>query len=180
MRTKILYNKIVHKVEHSFSYSSNMQFTMPLHCHSEYELIFIAKGHCMEFIGDSVKEYFAGDLVLIGANVPHLHLCDSVTNKSIKEKSLCETLQFPHSIFPEHMEYIQEYSSINNILNRSLQGVKFTSKALIKNVLKIMMSINKQHGINRVISLFKILNLLGNSKDIYTFSSLKYERTYNF
>lgn len=180
MRTKVLYNKIVHKVEHSFSYSSNMQFTMPLHCHSEYELIFITKGHGMEFIGDSVKEYFAGDLVLIGANVPHLHLCDSVTNKSIKEKSLCEILQFPHSIFPEHMEYIQEYSSINNILNRSSQGVKFTSKALIKNVLKIMMSINKQHGINRIISLFKILNLLGNSKDIYTFSSLKYERTYNF
>lgn len=67
---------------------------MPLHCHNEYELIFITKGHGLEFIGDSVKEYIAGDLVLIGANVPHLHLCDSVTNKSIKEKAFVRFYSF--------------------------------------------------------------------------------------
>lgn len=180
MKTKVLYKKIIHEVEHSFSYSSNIQFNMPLHCHSEYELIFITKRHGMEFVGDSVKEYATGDLILIGANVPHLHLCDSVTNKSIKEKSLCEILQFPASVFPEHMEYIQEYSYINNILNKSSQGVKFTSKTVIKDVLRIMRTINRQHGINRLLSLFKILNILGKSKEVYIFSSLKYTFMYNY
>lgn len=174
METKVLYKKIIHEVEHSFSYSSNMQFTMPLHCHNEYELIFITKGHGLEFIGDSVKEYAAGDLVLIGANVPHLHLCASVTDKSIKEKSLCEILQFPYSIFPERIEDIQEYSSIYNVLGNSLHGIRFSSKSLVEKVLKIMRTINKQHGINRIISLFNILDLLGKSKDVSLVSSLKY------
>lgn len=174
METKVLYKKIIHEVEHSFSYSSNMQFTMPLHCHKEYELIFITKGHGLEFIGDSVKEYAAGDLVLIGANVPHLHLCASVTDKSIKEKSLCEILQFPYSIFPERIEDIQEYSSIYNVLGNSLHGIRFSSKSLVEKVLKIMRTINKQHGINKIISLFNILDLLGKSKDVSLVSSLKY------
>ncbi len=174
METKVLYKKVIHEVEHSFSYSSNVQFTMPLHCHNEYELIFITKGHGLEFIGDSVKEYIAGDLVLIGANVPHLHLCDSVTNKSIKEKSLCEILQFPYGIFPECIKDIQEYSSINYVLNNSLYGIKFTSRSLIEKVLKIMRTINKQQGINRIISLLNILDLLGKSKEISLISSLKY------
>lgn len=180
METKVLYKKIIHEVEHSFSYSSNVQFTMPLHCHNEYELIFITKGHGLEFIGDSVKEYIAGDLILIGANVPHLHLCDSVTDKSIKEKSCCEILQFPYNIFPKYIEDIQEYSSIYHVLSNSVYGIKFTSRNLIEKVLKAMKTINKQHGINRIISLFNILDLLGKSKEISLISSLKYTVPINY
>lgn len=180
METKVLYKKIIHEVEHSFSYSSNVQFTMPLHCHNEYELIFITKGHGLEFIGDSVKEYIAGDLILIGANVPHLHLCDSVTDKSIKEKSCCEILQFPYNIFPKYIQDIQEYSSIYHVLSNSVYGIKFTSRNLIEKVLKAMKTINKQHGINRIISLFNILDLLGKSKEISLISSLKYTVPINY
>lgn len=180
METKVLYKKIIHEVEHSFSYSSNVQFTMPLHCHNEYELIFITKGHGLEFIGDSVKEYIAGDLILIGANVPHLHLCDSVTDKSIKEKSCCEILQFPYNIFPKYIEDIQEYSSIYHVLSNSVYGIKFTSRNLIEKILKAMKTINKQHGINRIISLFNILDLLGKSKEISLISSLKYTAPINY
>ena len=180
METKVLYKKIIHEVEHSFSYSSNVQFTMPLHCHNEYELIFITKGHGLEFIGDSVKEYIAGDLILIGANVPHLHLCYSVTDKSIKEKSCCEILQFPYNIFPKYIEDIQEYSSIYHVLSNSVYGIKFTSRNLIEKILKAMKTINKQHGINRIISLFNILDLLGKSKEISLISSLKYTAPINY
>jgi len=72
----------------------------PLHCHSEYELIYIAGGKGKEFARDSVREYQSGDLVLIGKNLPHLYL----TDKEYEASNMCRILQFLGDIFPERME----------------------------------------------------------------------------
>lgn len=174
MQTEVLHRKIIHKVEQSFSYSNDTPFSYPLHCHDEYELIYITSGSGKEFIGDSVKYYSTGDLILIGNNVPHLHLCDSVIGNFETEPSFCEILQFPRSLFPENMSTLHEYSFIDLLLDESSQGVKFNSKNVIEGALKIMRKINNKHGIERVIALYKILELLGKSKDTTLVSSVKY------
>lgn len=166
MTKNILHRKIIHEVDQSYSYSTDTPFTMPLHCHAEYELIYILSGKGQAFIGDSVKYYDAGDLILIGNNTPHLHLCDSIIDKSIKQKSICDILHFPNTIFPINLSEIQEYSFVNLVLGQSLHGVKFNSQETISLVLKIMKTINKKQGIDRIIALFKILDLLGKSNDI--------------
>ena len=166
MTKNILHRKIIHEVDQSYSYSTDTPFTMPLHCHAESELIYILSGKGQAFIGDSVKNYDAGDLILIGNNTPHLHLCDSIIDKSIKQKSICEILHFPNNIFPINLSEIQEYSFVNLVLGQSLHGVKFNSQETISLVLKIMKTINKKQGIDRIIALFKILDLLGKSNDI--------------
>lgn len=171
MKTKVLYKKIVHPAEQSFSYSANTQLTMPLHSHDDYELIYIAQGHGWEFISDSVKTYSPGDLVLIGSNVPHLHLCNSVANHTTREQTLCELLQFPSSLFPRQMDTIQEYAPICNLLHRSQQGIRFTSSEVVKKTLRMMRSINRQQGIGRITSLLNILDLLGKTQETMTVSA---------
>ncbi len=172
MNENILHRKIIHDIDYSYSYSMNTPFTMPLHCHKEYELIYIASGQGQEFVGDSVKRYATGDLVLIGSNVPHLHLCDSVVNQSIKDRSICNILHFSSRIFPDNLTDIQEYSFVNLVLKQSLNGIKFNSSRLVTTVYKIMRTINNKQGIDRIITLIKILDLLGKSNDTTLVSSV--------
>lgn len=173
MDNKILHRKLIHNLAQSYTYSTDTPFTVPLHCHAEYELIYILSGQGQEFIGDSVKRYTVGDLVLIGGNVPHLHLCDTQIDKALNEKSFCDILQFPLNIFPENLAEIQEYSFINSVLEQSSYGIRFNSREVVENVLKIMRTINRKQGIERIITLFKILDTLGKSQDTTLVSTIK-------
>ena len=177
MQAKIIDNrKIIYEFGQSFKYDSEISLDTPLHCHSEYELIYITKGHGKEFIGDSVRRYQTGDLILIGKNLPHLYLSDSYDGQRERDTNICSILQFPRSIFPDQMEEIQEYSFINSVLEKSIQGVLFHAKMSIRKVLKIMKLLSIQKGIDRILSLFMILNILGKSRDITIISTLKYSQ----
>ena len=41
------------------------------HYHAALELIYIKKGRGTQFIGDSIKNFNDGDVVLLGSNLPH-------------------------------------------------------------------------------------------------------------
>ncbi|WP_159517652.1 cupin domain-containing protein [Sunxiuqinia indica] len=46
-------------------------FTFPWHFHPEYQLVYVIESFGTRFIGNSVENFEAGDLVLLGSNVPH-------------------------------------------------------------------------------------------------------------
>lgn len=125
MKVKNIDNrKIIYEAGWSFKYDSDTQLTTSLHCHAEYELIYIISGHGKEFIGDSVREYAPGDLILIGANLPHLYLADVTIDA---KDNLCSIIQFPQEIFPE------KWNQYRNILRYMLcwkKVLKESSSAL--------------------------------------------------
>jgi len=41
------------------------------HYHDELELIYIKNGSGTQFIGDSIRNFNDGDVVLVGSNLPH-------------------------------------------------------------------------------------------------------------
>src|SRR5450755_1757056 len=41
------------------------------HFHPEVELIHIKNGQGVQFVGDSMKRFKSGDVVLVGSNLPH-------------------------------------------------------------------------------------------------------------
>ena len=56
-------------------------FDTPLHVHPEFELTYIIRGKGKRVVGDSVVHYSAGDLVLIGSNVPHCWYSDPIATE---------------------------------------------------------------------------------------------------
>ena len=46
-------------------------FDGPYHFHPEYELTFITKGSGKRYVGTHMEDFFTGDLVLLGPNLPH-------------------------------------------------------------------------------------------------------------
>jgi len=49
-----------------------------------------------QFVGEGVSPYKAGDLTLIGSNVPHLHLCNSILNGTGDSKSSEKCYSYLH------------------------------------------------------------------------------------
>lgn len=161
---KILYRKIIHDSKESFSHIKYDQFSMPLHSHEEIELILITDGTGRQFVNDGVMKYKKDDLTLIGSNIPHLHLCDSVLKPEIKERSSCEIIQFPISIFPSGMSILHEYKYIRLLLENSCYGVRFHNKALIDKVKIYIRKMESATGIARIVLILQVLDLIGKSK----------------
>lgn len=171
MESKIIdKRKVIYEAGCSFRYESDTKLTTSLHCHSEYELIYVTAGHGREFVGDSVREYRSGDMVLIGTNLPHLYLSDTAA----PEDNSCRILQFPDTLFPEGMEQIGEYARVAAILANSARGICFRSKRLKRETLRIMDEMGRLRDIERLLALFRLLDMLGRSEDIMLISSLKY------
>src|SRR5690348_11395544 len=41
------------------------------HYHPEFELVWIVRSHGTRFVGDNIEPFEAGDVVLVGPNLPH-------------------------------------------------------------------------------------------------------------
>ncbi len=157
---KILRRKIIHDIDRSFSLVKFARLQYPLHYHDEYELILITSGTGRETIGHAVERYGAGDLTLIGKGIPHVHICDSVTDPSVKTQSTCEVLYFPASLFPDDMEQIEEYRPIHSLLKKSRGGIRFSDPRENRVIHALMKKIRKTNGIARVRLLLSILDKL--------------------
>ena len=57
-------------------------FDGPYHFHPEYELTYITKGAGKRYVGSHMEDFSAGDLVLLGPNLPH---CWKLGQQSMKE-----------------------------------------------------------------------------------------------
>lgn len=169
---KILRRKIIHDIGRSFSLVTFSHLEYPLHYHDEYELILMTSGTGMEYIGNAVRKFRKGDLTLIGKGVPHVHICDSMTDATVQTESTCEILYFPSSLFPADMETVEEYRLIHQLLQKSRGGIRFGDAALKKGIYGLMKKIRKTDGVKRVQLLLSILDRLASSSDISPVSPL--------
>jgi AraC-like DNA-binding protein/uncharacterized RmlC-like cupin family protein len=90
------------------------------HFHPEMEIAYINGGNGKRHIGNHVSCYTNGDLIFIGANLPHFGFTDSLTaNKSEVVIQVKEDF-----LGPEFFD-IPEMQQIKQLLNRSKQGIVF-------------------------------------------------------
>lgn len=122
---KILERRILHDPGTAFSHIRYGQFSLPCHAHVEFELMYITSGRGLQFAGDGVEPYRAGDLALLGSGLPHFHLCDRVRLGGDGEASSGEVLQFPPDLFPQNMERLGGLCRNPQIAGVQSQGDSF-------------------------------------------------------
>ena len=83
----------------------------------------------IRFVGDSVSQFFPGDLVLVGAYVPHLWRNDSsyYQDDSMQSKSKTIVIKFLQNFIGEDTFHNPEFLDINQLLDQSKFGVSFNS-----------------------------------------------------
>jgi len=141
------------------------------HYHAEFELLYISKSTGIRFVGDSVAPFSPGDLVLVGAYLPHLWRND-ITYYNDQTDSQVKTIviKFTKNFIGEDTFDNPEFSCINHLLNQSKYGICF-GKNFSKDLHKSLMEIPNYSAVQQSIKLLDILNQLSLSKDKQILSS---------
>jgi AraC-like DNA-binding protein len=159
---KATYEQLSDKMGSSFLYRpfSLPQFDAPYHFHPELELTFIEQSAGKRFVGRQVAPFEAGDLVLLGENVPH---CWLNTEGGDFAKSI--VIQFKADFVGQSFLDIPEMTAINHLFKKAQSGILIKGKTRDA-VAEKMFFKPDQHPFQNLLQLFDILHTIAISNEI--------------
>ena len=137
-------------------------FLRAWHYHPELELVLSLKSTGTRFVGDSIKKFDEGDVVLIGKNLPHMWLNDKSYFKQDNDRVAEDiVIHFNKDFLGAEFLNSHEMKPISELLHTSRYGIKFSSPD--KKILKGIRKLNKLDvGFDRTLKFIQVLNLLAN------------------
>lgn len=101
------------------------RFDSPFHFHPECELTLVEASHGLRFVGDSIERFDAGDLVLLGSNLPHYW-----TNPpDWRGRARSVVVQFPLDLLGTGWLATPEFAAVRRLLDLAARGVHFRGRA---------------------------------------------------
>lgn len=128
---KAVYEHVNPGASHSIAYRlfELPNFDSPFHYHPEYELTYIMKGDGLRYVGSQTDEFQAGELALLGSNLPHCWFNREIPNG---ENVKAFVIQFHPDIFEKSLLNLPEFNAIKNLLQRSKVGLLFKNHGFEK------------------------------------------------
>lgn len=142
-------------------YSYTDHFPGIWHFHEEYELTLVEKSYGSRMVGDHIERFDAGDLVLIGKDLPHTWRND----ERVKGKSEALVIHFLEDFLGSAFFDLPEMYRIKRLLERSGRGLCIRQKTA-REVATIMRQMETANGAERVLYLLKILHILSESDSL--------------
>lgn len=98
------------------------QFESTWHFHPEFELTYVREGYGTRLVGDSVGDYFPGNLTLIGPDVPHTYVSTPGPTQHV-----ATVIQFKRDFLGPGFFDTPVFESISLLLDVASHGVSFDS-----------------------------------------------------
>ncbi|WP_420604181.1 AraC family transcriptional regulator [Flagellimonas sp.] len=159
----------------SFSVSDHKYpyFLKVWHYHPELELILTEKSNGMRFVGDSIQKFAAGDVVLLGKNLPHMWLNNErYFKENIPDAAHAIAIHFKEDFLGDKFFSVPEFSKINELLKRSARGINFQNvDSKIAQSFRTMLTLDP---FERAMALIELLNMLSKHQDYQLLSSIGY------
>ena len=163
----------------SFTTSTNEgpNFLSIWHYHVELELVVILESEGTYFIGDAIHDFKAGDVFLIGKNLPHLWMnssCYFESDSTLKARAFA--VHFKEDFLGQPFFETPEMIHILELFKRSKLGIKFN--AISRDFIKELCAIEFLEGFEKTVALLKVLHKLAKHKDHHTLASLGYVQNF--
>lgn len=126
-------------------------FDYMTHFHSDFELNMVLNTKGKRIIGDSVEDFSAFDLVLLGPNLPH-----SWAGETIKGNHVV-TIQFHKQFLDFPLLSKKMFSPIKELLQKSTKGIQFLEEENSP-ICKKILNLCKSTGFNASLEFFSILH----------------------
>lgn len=157
---------------------SEPSFLKVWHYHRELELVLTLKSTGTRFVGDSIKKFIEGDVVLIGENLPHMWVNDDCyfeANSNLIAEDI--VIHFREEFLGKDFFETKEMKPIYQLLTKAKYGIKFINLSL--EIPKKIKSISSRNEFERTLELLHILNSLAHHKNYEVLSSEGYIKTFN-
>ncbi len=179
MKPRLL--KVQLKADRSFSsrFDTGPYFYDQWHYHPEIELLYIHKGSGTRFIGNKLERFKPDEMILIGANLPHLFLCDKkYYSKTSQLKTEASVIHFTQSFLGDSFCTLPENKSLMKLLKKAKQGIKISGKT--KNIVgSLMKQLYNSEGTRRLVILLDILDNIAISKSNKPISAKSFDFSWN-
>ena len=151
--------KVPNEVVHSFN---TRQDSLPninnrWHYHPEIELIHFHKGSGTQFVGDRIKRFGPGDVVLVGSNLPHYWKYDeNVLYATTDAQPYSTVIHFYPDFWGDRFLNLPENKAIKTILDNAKRGIQIigSKQQLIGRLMNEMVH---SEGPKRIILLMEAL-----------------------
>ncbi len=131
-----------------------------LHYHPEIEIACIEAGSGTLFAGQSITQYRAGDIIMIGSNVPHFWKCDSTNDGMAHEpRTQVTVLHFEKNFWGSTFLELQENAYIKLLLEKAGQGISLQGQTRSK-VAQLLSQMLEASGSEKIILLLNVLNTI--------------------
>jgi AraC-like DNA-binding protein len=149
------------------------------HFHPQLEIMYVLESTGTRIVGDSIKRFKPGEIVVLGPNLPHIWKNDNTYyHKATKKKAKAIVIYFDMDFLGKNLENIPEMYGLTDILKLSKQGLLLLNQT--KNtVAGFLHDIVHFNGIDRIICLLNILKAIGQSKEYKVLSSKIYSSQVN-
>lgn len=139
-------------------------FEAPYHYHPELELTFIQKGEGRRYVGNNMSPFEAGDVVLLGAGLPH---CWKLAEE-VKHKKTASTvvLQFREDGFGDGFFQLNEMRSVSRLLQQSGAGIQFYGHTATAAANRLQYIERENHPLKKMIAFLELLQLLSESNEL--------------
>jgi AraC-like DNA-binding protein len=153
---------------HCATFRRPRQFDCPFHYHPELELTLILSSAGHRYVGDHIGRFAAGDLVLMGPNLPHSYVNDTPTRGAASI-----VLQFlPESLGRGFFD-LDEMRDVRALLERARVGMAFHGPVR-ERVAQRLADVAALEGTTRLIAFLEILQALAASRDYRRLASPTY------
>ncbi len=160
-------------------YPDHPYFYTPWHFHPEMEIMLILESNGTRFVGESIKAFHAGDLVMIGKNLPHYWKNDTVYyKKTSTRRAKAIVIHFMDDFMGRDFMRLPEMKNIVKLFERAAQGISYKGKSRME-ITKKILSLNKQKGARRISNFILLLDEMASSKHFDLLSPRDYEKKFN-
>jgi AraC-like DNA-binding protein len=139
------------------------------HFHPEYQITLVVKSRGYRLVGDHLSPLTAGDLVLVGANLPHVWQQDT-SHGSSSDAVHAIIVRFLDDFLGAPFLEIPEMKPVRSLLQRSARGLRVRGKTRSA-VAERMVRMCSLSGLARVAELLAILHLLAESRELVPIAS---------
>jgi AraC-like DNA-binding protein len=144
------------------------------HYHSELELIYFKEGSGIQFVGDSIQRFQKGDVVLLGANLPHYWRFDSqyFHNKGVRPD--VGVIHFREDFWGNTFLDLPENRGIKLLFEKAKSGMQLKGNAKKQVAKKLNRLLKTEASTERIILLLKTLSFISATSDYALISTKDY------
>lgn len=160
------------------THNKHANFLRVWHYHPEFELVIILKSTGTRFIGDSIQKFNAAEVVLIGANLPHMWLNDEIYfQEESKLSAEAVAIHFKHDFLGTDFFNLPEMQGISKLLYRASRGILF--QGLSDTVMEDISTLAQAEATVKVHRLIKILDILAKHQTYNILASTSFLQSFH-
>jgi AraC-like DNA-binding protein len=161
------FHKVPMQTQSSFSIRHDIipNFKTGLHYHPEYELHLLIKGEGVRFVGDNISNFSAGEVILLGENLPHGWHCKEeyfLNNENAEMETI--VIHFSPNFLGDDFLQLPEARLLPVLFEKAKGGMLFLNETR-KKLAALMQYAATSENLDRIISLLSILKMLSESTE---------------